>query len=77
MVCSQRNLENKFQEEIMYGGSSCKLWGVYHPEQEPNWDDMCQQLINIWSKRGKNACVVHRGELHALYVEGIDSNTNF
>ena len=47
MIFKGKKFKNKFQEEIMYGGSSCKLWGVYHPEQEPNWDDMCQHLINV------------------------------
>jgi len=76
-VCSQRNLENKFQEEIMYGGSSCQLWGVFNPKTEPNWDDLCQQLIDVYSKNGNKACVIHKGDFHALYVQGITFNSNF
>ena len=34
--------KNNFQDEIMYLGSSCQLWGVFNPKTEPNWDDLCQ-----------------------------------
>lgn len=53
----------------MYSGSECRLWGVYNADTEPNWDELCQELINKYSKVGVAACVIHRGSLHGLYVQ--------
>ena len=67
-------MTNQFQNSIMYSGSVCQLWGVYNSDTDTNWDDLCQQLINSYAKKGIAACVIHKGSLHGLYVQSNSKN---
>ena len=60
-----------FEKKVDYAGVTCVLWGVYNSETEPNWDDMCQFLVDKKKGEGLKACIVHKGNMHALYVQPI------
>ena len=59
----------EFKPTINYAGEKLSLYTIFKESENKDWDTEAQKFIDNERRRGRRAAVIHKGDMHGLYLK--------